>query len=70
MGLDDENWLEPQYHCRYRPGSGFILGVYFVYHGEISVGTLIFAFTLSEKAYASIYRLSRFYDRMEEGRRS
>lgn len=44
------------------------LGVYFVYHGEISVGTLIFAFTLSEKAYASIYRLSRFYDRMEEGR--
>jgi len=44
------------------------LGVYFVYQGEISVGTLIFAFTLSEKAYASIYRLSRFYDRMEEGR--
>ncbi len=44
------------------------LGVYFVYHGEISVGTLIFAFTLSEMAYASIYRLSRFYDRMEEGR--
>lgn len=44
------------------------LGVYFVYIGDISVGTLIFTFTLSEKAYASIYRLSRFYDRMEEGR--
>ena len=44
------------------------LGVYLVYHGTISVGTLIFAFTLSEKAYASTYRLSRFYDRMEEGR--
>ncbi|MCF7860069.1 ABC transporter ATP-binding protein/permease [Patescibacteria group bacterium] len=44
------------------------LGVYLVYQGQISVGTLIFAFTLSEKAYASTYRLSRFYDRMEEGR--
>ena len=44
------------------------LGVYFVYHGDLSVGTLIFAFTLSEKAYSSLYRLSRFYDRMEEGR--
>lgn len=44
------------------------LGVYFVYKGALSVGTLIFAFTLSEKAYISLYRLSRFYDRMEEGR--
>ena len=44
------------------------LGVYLTYLGQISVGTLIFAFTLSEKAYASLYRLSRFYDRMEEGR--
>jgi len=44
------------------------LGVYFVYRGIITVGTLIFAFTLSEKAYISLYRLSRFYDRMEEGR--
>ncbi len=43
-------------------------GVYLVLKGLISVGTLIFAFTLSEKAYASLYRLSRFYDRMEEGR--
>ncbi len=44
------------------------LGVYFVYRGALTVGTLIFAFTLSEKAYISLYRLSRFYDRMEEGR--
>jgi len=44
------------------------LGVYFVYRGTLSVGTLIFVFTLSEKAYISLYRLSRFYDRMEEGR--
>ncbi|MFA6995496.1 MAG: ABC transporter ATP-binding protein [Patescibacteria group bacterium] len=44
------------------------LGVYLVYQKSISVGTLIFAFTLSETAYGSLYRLSRFYDRMEEGR--
>ncbi len=44
------------------------LGVYLVYKGVMGVGTLIFAFTLSEKAYGSLYRLSRFYDRMEEGR--
>jgi ATP-binding cassette subfamily B protein/subfamily B ATP-binding cassette protein MsbA len=45
-----------------------LLGVYLVFKGMMSVGTLIFAFTLSEKAYASLFRLSRFYDRMEEGR--
>jgi len=44
------------------------LGVYLVYQNLISIGTLIFAFTLSEKAYSSLFRLSRFYDRMEEGR--
>ncbi|MFA5131333.1 MAG: ABC transporter ATP-binding protein [Patescibacteria group bacterium] len=44
------------------------LGVYFVYKGTLGVGTLIFVFTLSEKAYISLDRLSRFYDRMEEGR--
>lgn len=48
--------------------SVLFLGVYLVYQGSMSVGTLIFAFTLSEKAYSSLYRLSRFYDRMEEGR--
>lgn len=44
------------------------LGVYLVYSGSLSVGSLIFVFTLSEKAYGSLYRLSRFYDKMEEGR--
>lgn len=44
------------------------LGAYLVYQGAMGVGTLIFAFTLSEKAYSSLYRLSRFYDRMEDGR--
>lgn len=49
-------------------GAVLLLGVYFVAQGVITVGSLIFAFTLSEKAYASLYRLTRFYDRMEEGR--
>ncbi|MEI7620024.1 MAG: ABC transporter ATP-binding protein [Candidatus Falkowbacteria bacterium] len=44
------------------------LGVYLVYNNLMTVGTLIFVFTLSEKAYSSLNRLSRFYDRMEEGR--
>ncbi|MFA5886444.1 MAG: ABC transporter ATP-binding protein [Patescibacteria group bacterium] len=48
--------------------SVLFLGVYLVFKGLISVGSLIFVFTLSEKAYASLYRLSRFYDKMEEGR--
>ncbi len=48
--------------------SVLLLGTYLVYQGRISIGSLIFAFTLSEKSYGSIFRLSRFYDRMEEGR--
>jgi ABC-type multidrug transport system fused ATPase/permease subunit len=45
-----------------------LLGVYMVYKGSMSVGTLVFIFTLSETAYSSLYRLTRFYDKMEEGR--
>ncbi len=48
--------------------SVLFFGVYLVFKGLMSVGSLIFVFTLSEKAYASLYRLSRFYDKMEEGR--
>jgi len=44
------------------------LGIYLVYNNLMSVGTLIFVFTLSEKAYSSLDNLSRFYDKMEEGR--
>ena len=48
--------------------SVLLLGVYMVASGSITVGSLIFIFTLSETAYASLYRLTRFYDKMEEGR--
>lgn len=45
-----------------------ILSVFLVWRGELTVGSLIFIFTLSETAFGSLHRLSRFYDRMEEGR--
>jgi len=44
-----------------------LLGVYLVWKGQATIGTFVFVITLSEKAYFSLYRLSRFYDRMEEG---
>lgn len=44
------------------------LGVYLVYNKMMSIGSLVFVFTLSERAYSSLYSLSRFYDKMEEGR--
>ncbi len=44
-----------------------LLGVYFIWQNNMSIGTLVFVITLSEKAYFSLWRLSRFYDRVEEG---
>jgi ABC-type multidrug transport system fused ATPase/permease subunit len=44
-----------------------ILGALLAWQGSISVGTVIFVITLSEKSYMSLFRLSRFYDRMAEG---
>ncbi len=44
-----------------------LLGSYFVWQGSVTIGTLVFVITLSEKSYFSLWRLSRFYDRVEEG---
>ena len=44
-----------------------LLGIYLVSIGQVTIGTLVFIITLSEKAYFSLYRLSRFYDKIEEG---
>ena len=51
-------------------GNSFVLlfGVYLVYNNQITIGTLIFAFSMSTSSYSSLHRLSRFYDRMEEGK--
>jgi len=47
--------------------STILLATYLVFSGDISVGTLVFAITLSEKTYFSLFRLSRVYDNIEEG---
>jgi len=41
-------------------------GVYFVWRGSMTVGTLVFVFTISEKALISLFRISRLYDRIME----
>jgi len=41
-----------------------ILGIYLVWRGGITVGTLVFVITISEKALLSLYRISRLYDRI------
>ncbi|MFA6551738.1 MAG: ABC transporter ATP-binding protein, partial [Patescibacteria group bacterium] len=42
-----------------------ITGILLVYNGLTTIGTLVFVFTISEKAFFSMFRLSRFYDRIE-----
>ena len=46
----------------------FLLGIYLMSHNVLTIGTFVFVLTLTEKAYASLFRLSRFYDRLEEGK--
>lgn len=48
--------------------SVLLIGIYLVYQNAITIGTLIFAFTMSVNSYSALFRLSRFYDRMEEGK--
>lgn len=47
--------------------SVLFLGIYFVWRGSITVGSLVFIFTISEKALISLFRISRIYDRIMEG---
>ncbi len=43
-----------------------VFGTYLVWTGQITIGSLIFVFTVSEKALISLYRISRLYDRIME----
>lgn len=43
------------------------LGSYLAWSGQMTVGSLVFVVTLSEKAYSSLFRLTRFYDRLQSG---
>ncbi len=41
-----------------------LLGVYLVWIGGITIGSLVFIITISEKALVSLFRISRLYDRI------
>lgn len=49
-------------------GRVFILlfGIFLVWKGSMTIGTLVFVFTISEKALISLYRISRLYDKIME----
>ncbi|MFA6383438.1 MAG: ABC transporter ATP-binding protein [Parcubacteria group bacterium] len=49
-------------------GRGLLLlaGVFLVWKGSITVGSLVFIYTISEKALISLFRISRLYDRTME----
>lgn len=41
-------------------------GIYLISQGGITIGTMVFVYTISEKALMSLYRISRLYDRIME----
>jgi ABC-type multidrug transport system fused ATPase/permease subunit len=43
------------------------IGIFLISKGQISIGSLVFAITMSEKTYLSLFRLNRFYDNASEG---
>jgi ATP-binding cassette, subfamily B, bacterial len=43
------------------------LGIYLVLNNQISIGTLVFVITLSEKVFSALSRVYRLYDRFAEG---
>lgn len=47
-------------------GSILLFGVYLAVRGNITVGSLVFVYTISEKALISLFRISRLYDRIME----
>lgn len=49
-------------------GRGFMLlfGIYLALNGQITVGSLVFVYTISEKGLISLFRISRLYDRIME----
>lgn len=47
-------------------GAILFLGAYIVWKGNITIGSLVFVYTVSEKALISLFRISRLYDRIME----
>jgi len=46
--------------------SMLLFGVFLVWKGGMTIGSLVFVVTISEKALMSLYRISRLYDRIME----
>jgi ABC-type multidrug transport system fused ATPase/permease subunit len=47
-------------------GSVLMFGIYLVMRSQITLGSLVFVFTISEKGLISLFRISRLYDRIME----
>lgn len=43
-----------------------ISGIYLIYQDSITIGTMVFVYTISEKSLLSLYRISRLYDKIME----
>lgn len=43
-----------------------LFGIFLIWQGQITVGSLVFVYTVSEKALISLFRISRLYDRIME----
>ncbi len=43
-----------------------IFGIYLFIRGQITIGSIVFVYTISEKALLSLFRISRLYDRIME----
>jgi ABC-type multidrug transport system fused ATPase/permease subunit len=47
-------------------GLVLLLGIYLLAHNQITLGSLVFVYTISEKGLLSLFRISRLYDRIME----
>jgi ABC-type multidrug transport system fused ATPase/permease subunit len=49
-------------------GRAFVLifSIYLLFKGQITIGSIVFVYTISEKALVSLFRISRLYDRIME----
>ena len=43
-----------------------LFGIYLIWQGYVTIGSLVFAITISEKALTSLFRISRVYDQIME----
>lgn len=74
--VKDNMWSEFSRIIRYNVKRNFIIdagralillaGVFLVWKSSMTIGSLVFVYTVSEKALLSLFRISRLYDRIME----